>query len=246
MKKQRKVPAKLFLGMALVAILTCLLSACQSEEEKIYAIFRREIGKDKNIPEELKAEICMMTLSDFILKNPLKRETLRLETESAVLQASGDGIWKALEQRKEAKLQPVREKYRDKTRILRIKRIWLNGETLPWTYESWMMVSYSFRGSYHGSRYGGSVSGSITPNIHGGADYTGDNKLDYINVVFSDNSYKRFLIKDNPEWLLARVGETVKVTYTVNDYHVGTDVGRVLHIEPFDLLVNFSYTPLFK
>ena len=178
-----------------------------------------------------------MSFKEFLRNNPLKRETAKLHAEVLNEKAIGDSIWDDLISRKKVEFEPICEKYRNKVDILRIKRIWLNGDLLPWTYHAWRTVS---------SHYSGRYSHTIKPNMSGYAKYTGETKLDYINVVFSDNSFERFLIKDNPEWLLAREGEKVERRYEVNDYEVGTDVGRILEEDAFDLVIDVTYVPLFK
>lgn len=213
----------------------CSCTRAPSIEEQRYAGLIKEVN-DSDLPEDLKTEISSMSFEEFLQKNPLKREICKFHDKAFAEQQLGDSIWNDLALLKTQELQLLREKYQNKTEILRIKRIWLNGDILPWSYDSWLKVSYAVN----------SRSSTITPNMLGHAKYTGETKLDYINVVFSDNSYKRFLIKDNPEWLLARKGEKVERRYTVSNYQTGTDVGRVLEKNAFDLAINITYVPLFK
>lgn len=88
----------------------------------------------------------------------------------------------------------------------RIKRIWQNSDTQPWTYNAYTSVrlSSSKSGGLFYSRYKAKLE------INGNAQYVGDNRLDYVNVVFSDNSFRQFKIADSPEWILAKEGELVK------------------------------------
>lgn len=238
MEKLQKFIARFFPAMCMVFLLFSTASCVETTEEWRYQNLKDEV-RVSDLPEDIKSEILAMSFKEFIKKNPLKREIEKFHAEAVKAKEKNDSIWNNLIPVKEAELEPVREKYRNKTEILRIKRIWLNGDQLPWTYNAWLSVSYNFYGN---SRH----SGIITPKMYGHAKYTGENKLDYVNVVFSDNSYKRFLIKDNPEWLLAREGEKVERRYTINDYQVGTDVGRVLEKDAFSLVVCTEYVPLFK
>ena len=82
----------------------------------------------------------------------------------------------------------------------RIKRIWQNSDTQPWTYNAYTSVYLRGGGRYFSSRL----------KMGGNAQYVGDNRLDYVNVVFSDNSFRQFKVKDSPEWILAKEGELVK------------------------------------
>lgn len=91
----------------------------------------------------------------------------------------------------------------DSPKFLRIKRIWQNSNTQPWTYWSY---TYVYLHS-HFSRY----SGRTSLKINGSAKYVGENRLDYINVVLSDNSFYQLKIKDSYEWLIAKEGELVEI-----------------------------------
>lgn len=262
MEKLKKRLVRLLPTICMVCLLPGIVSCTESKSKKelrfAYEAFKKlkkQINKSCIFSDSLKTEINEMPFDTFIKKNPLKREISKINAELRKELDAGKQIWDSLISFKEKELNPVRNQYRNKTEILRIKRIWLNGDLLPWTYESWLSVSYIINGSYHGHNSGsrflsgshsGSISGTITPNMSGHAKYAGENKLDYINVVFSDNTYKRFLIKDNPEWLLAREGEKVERRYQIKNYKVGEDVGGVLASDAFDLLVNITYVPLFK
>lgn len=256
MEKLKKRIARLLPAICMVCLLLSASSCMESNEEWRYKRLQEAV-EESDIPDSLKSEIRNMRFKEFLKTNPLKRETAKLHEKACNEQAIGDSIWAGLISLKEAELEPVREKYRNKTEILRIRRIWLNGNLLPWTYHAWLSVSYRLSGSYRGyggggsmfgslSSHGGIISGKITPDMEGQTQYTGETKLDYINVVFSDNSYERFLIKDNPGWLLAKEGEKVERRYEINNYKAGTDVGQVLEEAPFDLVVYITYVPLFK
>lgn len=181
MEKLQKFIIRFFSVMCMVFLLFSAVSCVETTEEWRYQKLKDEV-RESDLPEDIKSEILAMSFKEFIKKNPLKREIEKFHVEAVKEKQKNDSIWSNLIPVKEAELEFVREKYRNKTEILRIKRIWLNGDQLPWTYDAWLSVSY-----FHGSRH----SSSITPNISGHAKYTGENKLDYINVVFSDNSYKQ-------------------------------------------------------
>ncbi len=238
MERKKNLIFRLLPAICAVFLVLSTTSCFESYEEQHWNIFRENISKDKNVPDSLKKEILAMSFYTFLKENPLKKETDKYNALCNQEMQKGDSIWNTLIPPKETELQAEREKYQGRTKILTIKRLWLNGNTLPWTYQSWLRESYRFSGSR--------FSGSITPQKYGHAKYTGNNKLDYINVVFSDNSYKRFLIKDNPEWLLAKTDEKVEARYIIKDYKVGTDVGCVLEKNAYDLVIGIEYVPLFK
>lgn len=250
MEKIKKRFARIYL-VVWIFFLLCGASSCISSIEKYHYDFLKEDVAKSTLPDSLKAKIAQMSfnkfLNKFLKQNPIKKEIAKENAKCVKEQQLGDSIWEELKRCKETELETIRKQYIGKTKILRIKRLWLNGDVLPWTYNSWQSILYHFKGSYHDrGKHSGSVAGTTTPNIFGSAKYVGDNKLDYINIVFSDNSYKRFLIKDNPEWLLVKEGEKVELRYVDTGYKVGTDVGRVLEKDAFDLVISIKYVPLFK
>lgn len=103
----------------------------------------------------------------------------------------------------------------DFPKILRIKRIWLNDDTQPWTYESYTRIYLRMSGGYSGvmSRFGriGGKIGSSSLTINGNARGVGDSQLNYINVVLSDNSFYQLKVKNSYEWLVAGEGDLVEV-----------------------------------
>lgn len=90
-----------------------------------------------------------------------------------------------------------------KNQMLTIKRVWLNSDVAPWTYQAYTSI--------HLSAHSGLFFSSANLRINGNAKYVGDNRFDYVNIVFSDNSFHQFKVKDAPEWLLAKKGDLVEV-----------------------------------
>ena len=116
--------------------------------------------------------------------------------------ATVDSLKKAL-----AALQKTDEpvKVKPKPKMYRIKRIWQNSDTKPWTYNAYTI--FCLRSSSNGGRFYSRHEATL--KMGGKARYVGENRLDYVNVVFSDNSFRQFKIKDSPEWILAKEGELV-------------------------------------
>ncbi len=92
---------------------------------------------------------------------------------------------------------------KSKPQILKIKRVWLNSDVRPWTYQAYTSI--------HLSMNSGLFYNSTNLSINGNGEYTGDSRVDYINIVFSDNSFHQFKVKESPEWLLAKEGDFVKI-----------------------------------
>lgn len=98
---------------------------------------------------------------------------------------------------------------------LRIKRMWYNSDTQPWTYSGYTSV-YLYSNTKGSSRiltrFGsiGGHTGTASLDIKGEAHGIGDNRFDYINVILSDNSFYQFSTKNNPEWLLVKEGDLVE------------------------------------
>ena len=63
-----------------------------------------------------------------------------------------DSMVTAMREKKLFELEKVQTKYSGKTQTLRIKRLWLNSETMPWTYSSWKQVEYNISVSGYISR----------------------------------------------------------------------------------------------
>lgn len=197
------------------------------------------------------------TLKDEILQNPflvsrkdnlISREISRMDSLSRILDGKTGKVIAALREVKSREAHENCFRFEDKTEILRVKYLWMTGDVLPWTYSMWKTIEHnmSFSGSYSGrgifssgGRFSG--SGTVRPDINGEASYIGNNELSYINIVFSDNSYERFSIKDNPEWLLVREGEQVKVKYSVAYANISLED----LVKPCGY-VSKEYVPLFK
>ena len=104
----------------------------------------------------------------------------------------------------------------DFPKLLRIKRIWQNSDVQPWSYWGYTYVYLQRFGGSSGVRTRfGNVIGRYPPKVlrkmSGSAREIGENRLDYINVVLSDNSFYQLKVKDSYEWLVAGEGDLVEV-----------------------------------
>ena len=126
-----------------------------------------------------------------------------------IIRAKTDSLKNELAKEKSAEILMV-----DFPKLLRIKRIWLNSDTQPWTYWSYTHIYLHSYGGSSGfwTRFGriGGRAGSQSLEINGSAKGVGETRLDYINVVLSDNSFHQLKIKDSYEWLVAKEGELVE------------------------------------
>ncbi len=208
-------PAKRFCLMINAFMLICLFSVifCSCEDNRVlknkyraYVKYLTEY-REKNLIDESKYQ-------------RFKASPMALETEST---ADWDSIKAKIH--KNFAIQDSLEKVLTKLQQLnqaagkpkghfKIKRIWQNSDTQPWTYWSYTHIYLRSYGGSSGvfTRFGriGQRNGDLSLKIDGKTQGTGENRLDYINVVLADNSFYQFAIKNNPEWLLVQEGDLVE------------------------------------
>lgn len=161
--------------------------------------------------------------------------------------AKKDSLFNVFYKQKQADFEAVHQQFSGKTEILTIKRLWLNGDVVPWTYDAWTSINLTENTRLHNSLFTMSYRHTTSLNINGKASYVGDLKLDYINIVLSDNSFVQFNIKDHPEWLLARVGEKVEVKYEhKKDEGIHFSLIDETNKPDFDRLYLKYYNPIFQ
>lgn len=160
-----------------------------AKHKELYAYYQNRVAvlNDVATPQDM-AILQNPFLFDFAidsLRTEAKNKTEKMQAEAdslrhelAILQSNG------------------------KNQMLTVKRVWLNSDVAPWTYQAYTSI--------HLSTHSGLFYSSALLNINGNAKYVGDNRFDYINIVFSDNSFHQFKVKDSPEWLLAKKGDLVK------------------------------------
>ena len=201
------------------------------------------IRNSDKLPQKLKNQIAanpFLSVTNEMEQKEADMQTLIFETDSMV---------NTMRQKKSPELTEVRNQYCKKSKILHIKKLWLNSDTKPWTYSSWKRIGYDLSVKKHipGNGRNSYFNGTVTPNIQGESTYIGENKLDYVNIIFSDNSYQRYLIKDAPEWLFAKEGQQVKLCYNENENFSEKDISFTNVItNSFDLIFTKQYVPLFK
>lgn len=161
-----------------------------AKHKELYAYYQNRIGYLRGVETPQNMEILQnpflfdYTIDSLTASVKSKIEKAQIETDSLqneliLLQNSG------------------------KNQMLTIKRVWLNSDVAPWTYQAYTSIHLSTRS--------GLFSSSANLRINGNAKYVGDNRFDYVNIVFSDNSFHQFKVKDAPEWLLAKKGDWVEV-----------------------------------
>lgn len=200
-------------------------------------------AKHLKMPKDERQKLFANPFNWDIGKNYLTDIYPKWEKQKQSLLQEKDSLISLAKKKRIAELESVFLKYKDKKEILKIKRIWLNGDNVPWTWDAY--TSIVLKSEHHYSRWGRSHS-STKFNINGKGSYTGDSKLDYINVILSDNTYIRFQIKNNPEWLLTKVGEYVEVNYIDKNYKIDDNLVNHLNTDAINLLFNKKYVPLFK
>lgn len=159
-----------------------------------------------------------------------------------VVKENSDSISTVFINLKRPEYEKTMQHYTNKEEKLTIKRLWLNSNVLPWTYEAY--TSFSFQHSHSYSLFSSSCITDL--RVNGSADYQGDYKLDYINVILSDNTYLRYQIKDNPEWLLAQEGDKVLRRYKDKGFKLDTSIAENLTCDMVDLCFKKEYVLQFK
>lgn len=153
--------------------------------------------------------------------------------EHDAVKHSRDSLLKLIKQEWDEELAPYKGEYAEKVETLRVKRVWMNGDVIPWTYEAWTRISVHFR------RFGGSI------NISGKADFVGNQQLDYVNIVFEDNSFLKVQIKDHPDFLIIRSGERVIRWYEAKKEKTPLEMIGATNDNRVSLLFDKKYKPLF-
>ncbi len=176
------------------------------EDKKSYSMYMDEQNKLKSVVDstdmaKLSNPYLFYSAADSLHKAVnAKRNILRVKTDS---------LKKEL-----AKEKSIETLIVDFPKFLRIKRIWLNSDTQPWTYWGYTHIYLHSYGGSSGfwTRFGriGGRAESQSLEINGSAKGVGETRLDYINVVLSDNSFHQLKIKDSYEWLVAKEGELVE------------------------------------
>lgn len=231
------------IGLGLVS-LVCPCPYWEDKEE--YDAWFADFS-EAQIPSQMKNEVQRNPFL-YLDGNILKPDIKRIDSLSQEISNATEKMIAEMRKVRAKEVNADLAQFDKEPEIVIAKRIWLTSDVLPWTYSMWKSVSYklSFNGSNVGRRTGGvfSGSGTITPDMAGNAKYVGDNELSYINILFSDNSYKRFSIKDNPEWLLVREGERIRVEYKVN-YVKENQISLEGLVNPIGSFSK-TYVPLYK
>lgn len=181
----------LFLG-ALIFFLVWVIGyrGSNAKHKKLYAYYQNRIEylKDAEIPQNME-----------VLRNPFlfdyAIDSLKTEVKSKIekVQIETDSLQNEL----------ILLQNGSKKQVLTVKRVWLNSDVAPWTYQAYTSI--------HLSAHSNLFFSSANLRINGNGKYVGDNRFDYVNIVFSDNSFHQFKVKDAPEWLLAKKGDKVEV-----------------------------------
>ena len=189
--------------------------------------------------------------ADEIIKNPfnisfaenvISQKTAEKKLPLQAMEEKRDSIATIFVHLKQQEYEQTIKLFSNKEENLKIKRLWLNSDILPWTYEAYTSFSIQYRHQY--SLFGGSSIASL--HVSGSADYQGDCELDYVNVILSDGTYLRYQIKDNPEWLLAKEGDSVLRKYKDKGFKLDDRIIRKLTCDMTDLCFAKEYVLQFK
>jgi len=211
--------------------------------EKIINTYKQEVLQSTLFTDEQKKKLQNPANAQEILDKVNNSYTAKLND----VRTQKDSLFNVFYKQKQADFEIIHQQVSDKTEILSIKRLWLNGDITPWTYDAWTSINLTGKTRLHHSLFSMSYQHDTSLDINGTASYVGDLKLDYINIVLSDNSFVQFNIKDNPEWLLARTGEKVEVKYVpLKDEGIHLSLIDEANKPDFNLLYKKVYNPLFK
>ena len=214
---------------------------CYVQTEKILDAYQQKVLKSSLFSEKEKEALQNPNGAGIIFDDVKALYAAKFDSAKQVK----DSLFGDFAKRKRADFVSVQNKYQDRKDVLTIKRIWLNGDMVPWTYDAWTHIDLRGGSRSHYGFFG--VSTPLRLDMKGSAAYDGDLKLDYIKIVLSDNSFVQFNIKDNPQWLLARVGEKVEVEYvSIHNGDVHLQLIDKAQTSDFSLLYKKEYHPLFK
>ena len=178
--------------------------------------------------------------------NGIKAVLKQCDTDAKLSCSQKDSLFGVFASIKRDDFEKIHRQFRGKTEVLTVKRVWLNGDALPWTYDAWTRLNlrtnsypYLMGPGGIGYRYG------ISLEMKGKASYTGDTRLNYVNVVLSDNSFTQFNIAKNPQWLMVREGDKVEVTYRPKKDN-GIHMRLINDAQNPDMLYEQCKKPLFK
>lgn len=171
---------------------------------------------------------------DDVLASVRKRQQETLES----LKHKTDSLIAVINAQKQADFQKMRERYKGRVETLQVKRFWMNGKSLPWTWQAYTSIQMIHKPSFLGAK------SSLT--IDGEGAYVGEMRFDYVNVLFSDNSYQRFNIKDFPTWILIRPQDKVERCYVERKLPSGESLLNSLNQKDLDLAFDKKFVPLLK
>lgn len=233
----------------------------------VNTFYKKYYGEDERAQTlYIRTENIMNTYNQTVLQSTLFTDTQKQKLQNPVhaqeifdevnnfytaklddARAKKDSLFNVFYKQKQADFEAVHQQFSGKKDILTIKRLWLNGDITPWTYDAWTSINLTARTRLRHSLFTMSYRHNTSLSINGKANYVGDIKLDYINIVLSDNSFVQFNIKDHPEWLLARVGEKVEVKHEhKKDEGIHFSLIDETNKPDFNRLYQKNYTPLFK
>lgn len=203
--------------------------------------FNKIIKKNDVLADSEKVQIsnpyfALPLLAEISNRQDQKQNQLKAQTDS--LKTVKNKTIEAFLTQKKEDFTPILNQYMDKTEIVRVKRLWQNSEVLPWTYDAYTQIFFKMRSSRRVS--------SANLQMYGNASFTGENKLDYVNVIFSNNIYRRYLIKDHPEWLLVKEGDAVEMSYEYSKTDLNTNLCTQFGTSDFDILFKKNFVPLYK
>ena len=96
---------------------------------------------------------------------------------------------------------------------LYIKRLWYNSDQTPWSYDAYGRFKFSVTSMHRLFSSRTNIDAKLDYN----GEYDGEYNIEYVNIVLSDNTFYRFNVAENYQWLVAKEGDKVTKTFTKNE-----------------------------
>lgn len=175
-----------------------------------FAVFREEIKNLHEFDEGHKQLLLDNPFKGFASDSLIAQNCRRQKDSCSYYVERYDSLCNAFKTRKQNDdFIPLIDKYEGKSEKLYIKRLWLSSDETPWTYSAYgnfKMTMNSRSGLfYHESK------ADLDVNYHASA--VGDFSVEYVNIIFSDNQFRRYKVADEPEWLAAKEGYPIRSVY---------------------------------
>ena len=99
------------------------------------------------------------------------------------------------------------------TKQLYIKRLWYNSDQTPWSYDAYGRFKFNVNSTH--ALFSSRINIDTQMDYNG--EYAGEYNIEYVNIVLSDNTFYRFNVAENYQWLVAKEGDRVTKIFKKNE-----------------------------